>query len=145
MWKTKKYLAHSAQPHQAFSKESVFVSNKRKENIFCHTSVFFFLSTAHNNVFLSTNVYISMHLRLSSTLEHLKTQREIYSKSIHGMHFLVNVFKSLCFHLSSHKTERFQNASLLKMLTKSLRVHHHLRRSSIDDKQKRNKNYAISN
>ena len=86
-----------------------------------------------------------MHLRLSSTLEHLKTQREIYSKSINGMHFLVNVFKSLCFHLSSHKTERFQNASLLKMLTKSLRVHHHLRRSSIDDKQKRNKNYAISN
>ena len=86
-----------------------------------------------------------MHLRLSSTLEHLKTQREIYSKSINGMHFLVNVFKSLCFHLSSHKTERFQNASLLNLLTKVSVFITIYGRSSTDDKQKRNKNYAISN
>lgn len=39
--KRKNTLPIRPQPHQAFSKESVFVSNKRKENIFCHTSVLF--------------------------------------------------------------------------------------------------------
>ena len=39
--KRKNTLPIRPQPHQAFPKESVFVSNKRKENIFCHTSVLF--------------------------------------------------------------------------------------------------------
>lgn len=39
--KRKNTLPIRPRPHQAFSKESVFVSNKRKENIFCHTSVLF--------------------------------------------------------------------------------------------------------
>ena len=55
------------------------------------------------------------------------------------MHFLVNVFKSLCFHLSSHKTERFQNASLLNLLTKVSVFITIYGRSGTDDKQKRKK------
>ena len=55
------------------------------------------------------------------------------------MHLLVNGFKSLCFHLSSHTTERFQNASLLNLLTKVSVFITIYGRSGTVDKQKRKK------
>ena len=107
--------------------KSLSLSSSKGRKIFFVTIVFCFLLYCAQQRVLSANAYISMHLRLSSTLKHLKTQREIYNKSIHWMQFSVNVFKKSLFLFVFAQNGAFSECFTLKTVEKSLRVHHHLR------------------